>query len=246
MSRVFGYELRRLLINKFFLALALITGGYSYSLLGGDIVAGVAFTAPFSGWSYGAFLTGVAPILMVTVLFFISYLYAPVEKRTQALTMATPVNPRMYGLVKLAAVAAGALLICGVAVGVSLVFYAAVFGFTAFGCFLSPLAFVLAPCMLLAVGAGMAAGRIHPALIYGLMLACLVIGRAGLPAEADLLGSTFFYTQPLSLPVPVSGEPAFFIPTGVLAGRVIYGAAGLLLTVAGVATFGRGARRGNG
>lgn len=243
MFKVLCYELRRLLLNKFFIALALITGFYGYSLLGGDIIMGVAGTAPFSGWSYGAFLAGIAPILMVTALFFVSHLYTPGEARTRTLTMATPVDPRACGLVKLAAIAVGSLLICGVAVSVSLVFYARVFGFTAFGGFLAPMAFVLAPCMLAAIGAGVALGRLHPALVYGLMLCCLLLGRTGLPAGVDLPGAGFFHTQPLSLPAGVTGEPAFLIPPGVAWARAACAGAGLALALAGIAAFGN---RGKG
>ncbi|NLJ86477.1 MAG: hypothetical protein GX322_08550, partial [Firmicutes bacterium] len=48
MIKLFGYELRRLLFNKFFIGLLVITGLYSYQILSGDIIVGVANTAPFS------------------------------------------------------------------------------------------------------------------------------------------------------------------------------------------------------
>ena len=75
MFKIYYYELRRLLVNKFFLCLLLITAFYSYQTMSGEIILGIADTAPFSGWSYGVYLAKVLPLLLVSLLFFISFLY---------------------------------------------------------------------------------------------------------------------------------------------------------------------------
>ena len=47
MFKIYYYELRRLLVNKFFLCLLLITAFYSYQTMSGEIILGIADTAPF-------------------------------------------------------------------------------------------------------------------------------------------------------------------------------------------------------
>ncbi|WP_460277904.1 hypothetical protein [Clostridium sp. CTA-5] len=62
---LFKYELKRLLLNKFFLGILIISALYSHQVMCGDIILGVANTAPFSGWSYGVYLGKILPILLI-------------------------------------------------------------------------------------------------------------------------------------------------------------------------------------
>ena len=63
--KIFKYELKRLLVNKVFAVLLVITAFYSWQVLDREIVMGVAYTAPFSQWSYGAFLGNILPLLSI-------------------------------------------------------------------------------------------------------------------------------------------------------------------------------------
>lgn len=70
----------------------IISGLYSHEIMCGDIILGISNTAPFSGWSYGTYLAKMLPILLVTLLFFISFLYSKQEKSVQVLTKSTPID----------------------------------------------------------------------------------------------------------------------------------------------------------
>ena len=56
MKRIYLYELKRLLWNKFFIGLLLVTLFYGGQVLQNETLLGVADTAPFSPWSFGAYL----------------------------------------------------------------------------------------------------------------------------------------------------------------------------------------------
>ena len=56
MVKIFYYELRRLLGNRFTVGLLLVALLYGYWTMRGEILLGIANTAPFSPWSFGAYL----------------------------------------------------------------------------------------------------------------------------------------------------------------------------------------------
>ena len=81
MHKIFHYELRRLLWNKFFFGLLAVTLFYAYQVFTGEIILGVAHTAPFSPWSFGCYLSRLLPLLWVGELFFLSFFTAGRERR---------------------------------------------------------------------------------------------------------------------------------------------------------------------
>ena len=127
MFKIYYYELRRLLVNKFFLCLLLITAFYSYQTMSGEIILGIADTAPFSGWSYGVYLAKVLPLLLVSLLFFISFLYLRKELQVKVLTQAAPFSASVYRLIKTSAITSAFILISLVPIAISSWFYAAYF-----------------------------------------------------------------------------------------------------------------------
>ena len=52
MGKIFRYECRRLLWNKFFIGLAIVLLLYGAFVLHSVTILGVAHTAPFSPWSF--------------------------------------------------------------------------------------------------------------------------------------------------------------------------------------------------
>ena len=68
MGKIFGYELRRLLGNKFSAGLAVLTLAYSYWVMNEEVILGIANTAPFSPWSFGVYLGRVMPVLAAALL----------------------------------------------------------------------------------------------------------------------------------------------------------------------------------
>jgi len=221
-------------MNRFFFGLLAITLVYGFMLLSGDIIIGVAYTAPFSGWSYGMFMVRMQPLLLVALLFFVSFLYAKQEKSVKQLTFATPVNPRTYALVKCAAIAVGYVVIAIAAVLVSFIFYGVVFRFYGFGDFVAPMLLTLIPGMLFVLGVGMIAGGIHPGLIYTAMAGVFAVDMLPMPMFFGIMGGRFFSEFPLLLPVGAGGEPYFYVPIIFLLGRVLLGGLGILMVCVGV------------
>lgn len=226
LTKLFKYELKRLLLNKFFLGLLIISALYSRHIMWGEIILGVANTAPFSGWSYGAYLAKVLPILLVALLFFISIYYSQQEKNVQALTKATPMEPVRFQMLRYGTIIIVFVLLSAVPIGYSLWFYGINFHFTKFVSFMLPIVTTLLPAMLFVFGAGMLGGRYYRAIIFVLMVVVILVNYLPLPYAFDLLGENFFTHYPESLGVI---EPAFTIPLTVLIGKSIYGLAGLAM-----------------
>ncbi|MCQ4924436.1 hypothetical protein NE686_15145 [Tissierella carlieri] len=237
MTKLFKYELRRLLINKFFLGLLVIAALYSKHLLETVVILGVSNTAPFSGWSYGMFLAKILPILLIALLFFVSFLYSKQEQGMSILRNATPINLRVLILLRCSAMIIGFFLIAVIPIGFSLWFYANNFHFTNFSSFILPILITLLPSMLFILGLGIIAGRLHPALLYVLMLFMLLFDYLPMPYIIDLFGSNFFQSFPLTLPLGADCEPAFVVPVVVWAGKVVYLVIGIVLTILGLVHF---------
>lgn len=226
MISLFKYELKRLLFNKFFLGLVIISAFYSRQIMYSDIILGVANTAPFSGWSYGAYLAKMLSILLVALLFFISFLYSKQEKNVQALTKTTPIDPFSFQILRCITIFVAFILISIIPIGYSLWFYKVNFHFTNFKSLVLPIVTTLLPAMLFVFGAGMVGGRFHQSIVFMLMVAVILINYLPLPYALDLFGENFFTNYPLSLDIV---EPAFFIPTNVLIGRSMYGLTGVAM-----------------
>ena len=237
MTKILLYELKRLLLNKFFFTLTVISGLYGYIILSSDIIIGVAYTAPFSPWSYGMYLARVLPLLLITALFFITFLYSGQEKSVKQLTFATPVNLFRYCLVKCSAIAAGFLIISLFVILISLVFYARIFRFFSFGAFIIPILITLIPGFLFIFGIGLLAGSVHSNILYVLMIAILLLGFFPLPHFFDIYGNNLFAAFPLTLPAGADGEPAFSLPVSFIAGKLFFSLAGIVTACLGIKRY---------
>jgi ABC-2 type transport system permease protein len=234
LGKIFKYELRRLLLNKFFIGLLIINGLFAWYILTGDTVAGVSYTAPFSPWSFGAYMASVMPVSMLTVLFLLTAYYSKKEKQAEALTAATPVDAVRYALVRLAAVALGYVILLSVTIGLSAYFYIAYFDFRQFSIFILPACVTVIPCFILILGLGCFTGRIHSGLLYALMFVMLALIFLEIPGAFDFFGGGYYSSAPASLPQGADGEPAYILSAAFLAARAIYLAAGSILLIAGV------------
>ena len=68
MGKIFRYECKRLLWNKFFFGLLLVSLFYGWQVLSGVTILGVSHTAPFSPWSFGDYLCRMVPLLWIGAL----------------------------------------------------------------------------------------------------------------------------------------------------------------------------------
>ena len=81
MSKIFRYECRRLLWNKFFIGLAVVLLLYGALVLHAVTILGVSHTAPFSPWSFGDYLSRMLPLLWIGMLFFLTFYTSPKARR---------------------------------------------------------------------------------------------------------------------------------------------------------------------
>ena len=81
MGKIFRYECRRLLWNKFFGGLLLVLLFYGWQVLSRVTILGVSHTAPFSPWSFGDYLSRMLPLLWIGMLFFLTFYTSPKARR---------------------------------------------------------------------------------------------------------------------------------------------------------------------
>ena len=231
MTKIFYYECRRLLGNKFTVGLLAIIGVYSYLVMQEEVVFGISHTAPFSPWSFGVYLARLQPLLLVSLLFFVSFLSSKQAQAIKPLLEAACLKPVHYRLIRCGAIAAAFLLLSLVPVAYALYFYGRVFHFTAFHTLLAPLVFVLLPTFLLVLGLGLSGGQIHPMLVFALMPLILLVSILPLPGWLDFYGSSFLTAYPAALE---GLDPPFQIATGQLIIKGLGIIAGILLSAAAI------------
>ena len=93
MAKIFGYECRRLLWNKFFLGLLAVLLFYGWQVLDRVTILGVSHTAPFSPWSFGDYLCRLLPLMWIGALFFLTFFTSGKARRAAVLTDAAPAEP---------------------------------------------------------------------------------------------------------------------------------------------------------
>ena len=111
MRKIFLYECKRLLWNKFFAGLVLVLLFYGWQVLRRVTILGVSHTAPFSPWSFGDFLSRMVPLLWIGSLFFLTFFTSGKARRAAVLTDAAPMEPRRYALARCGAALAGTALL---------------------------------------------------------------------------------------------------------------------------------------
>ena len=128
MSKIFRYECRRLLWNKFFIGLAVVLLLYGALVLHAVTILGVSHTAPFSPWSFGDYLSRMLPLLWIGMLFFLTFYTSPKARRAAVLTDAAPMPQKKYALARCGAALTGGVLLSLLCMGEAAVFYGRMFG----------------------------------------------------------------------------------------------------------------------
>ena len=138
MCKIFRYECKRLLWNKFFVGLLLVVLFYGWQVLNSVTILGVSHTAPFSPWSFGDYLSRMSPLLWIGALLFLTFFTSPKARRTAVLIDATQVVPRKYVLTRCAAALVGTGLLTLACLVEAAVFYGWYFGWFDWGTLLFP------------------------------------------------------------------------------------------------------------
>ena len=236
MLKIYGYECRRLLRNKFFAGLAAVLLLYGALVLEGVTILGVAHTAPFSPWSFGDYLSRVLPLLWIGTLFFLTFYTSPRARRAAILTDAAPMPPGRYALARCAAAPDGGGPCCPcLAMAEAAAFYGRAFGWYGWGSLAAPALAILLPPLVFALGSGWLLGRLRP-LAPVCLDGCAL--PAGGPAPAGGPGAVERQLLYGLSPGPGDAGPGL-LP---LPGSAAAAQAGLLAAGAGLA----GARPGDG
>ena len=234
MGRIFAYEIKRLILSKLFIALLIINGVFAWYVLSVEIIMGVAFTAPFSAWSFAAYMAAVMPFAVSTALLLMGFYFSKNELLAKQLTSATPINNLKYTLVRYGVIVIGFIIICLVAITLSVIFYSSLFGFSDYSEFLLPGAITILPGFVFFVGFGSLAGRLRPGVLYVLIPAVILLGFGVTPIFLDVFGGGYYGSAPLELPVGIDGEPEFMLSTMFIVSRIVYFAAGATMWIFGL------------
>lgn len=201
MRKIFGYECKRLLCNKFFFGLMLVILFYGWQVLDRVTILGISHTAPFSPWSFGNYLSRMLPLLWIGTLFFLTFFTSKAERRRDVLTSATPVEPSTYGLIRCCAALVGSTLLSLAVVILGLVFYGQMFHGYDWSSLLLPTFLTLIPPLFFALGSGWLLGHLRSWLIFLWMLLPILLMLLPLPEFLGLLNGSVFTERPLNLGV---------------------------------------------
>lgn len=221
MTKIFLYECKRLILNKFFFGILFVLLFYGWQVLSNATILGVSHTAPFSSWSFGDYLSRMLPLLWIGALFFLTFFTSAKARRAAVLTDATQTSPRRYALARCGAALSGTVLLTLACLAEAAVFYGRYFGWYAWGELLVPALVTLIPALVFALGSGWLLGRIRPWLIYVWMAVPFVCMALPLPETLGLWNGSFFSEYPLMLGTL---DPAFSLPY-----TVVLAQCGLLL-----------------
>lgn len=238
MNKIFRYELRRLLWNKLFFGILLVSLGYGWLTLTGSVIRGVAHTAPFSPWSFGYYLSQTLPLICLGELFFLVFFFSKEERLLRPLTQATPVRQRQYTALRCGAVLTATAVLCLCIVALAIGFYVSLFGWMNYGELILPALLTLIPPVIFCLGAGLVLSCMNHVLIYILMAAVLLLSALSLPTAVSFSLSGFFSQFPLNMDML---DPVFHVPGWLLLSRFV-----LAFSGAALAVFAANARENNG
>jgi hypothetical protein len=227
-----GWELRRILLTRTYLYSLLLILLFSQNTLGRLIIDGVYGAAPYSPLSYAQFLVMLTLPLLIVLMLWCGAVFSEKERAVRRIVLSTPITNAGYLAIKTAAIAAAFLLTAGLMVAGSFAFYGWQFGFFAFHEFLNPLAVFLLPPAVFILGLSLAAGQLHPRLVYGLvpLVFCAGVANLGLPLWLDLCANNFLMNYPKILMQTLgTSEMVYSLPTNFVISRVGLALAGAAL-----------------
>ena len=226
MIKIFQYECKRLLWNKFFFGLLLILLFYGWQVLNSVTILGVSHTAPFSPWSFGDYLSRMIPLLWIGALFFLTFFTSGKAQRVNILTDATPVSPRRYALTRCAAALTGTVLRALVCIAETAVFYGQYFRWYRWGQLLFPVLIPLFAAPLFAFGAGCRCVQCRLVRVLVWMVVPFGCMALPLPDALKIWNGQFFGEYPLTLGTL---DPGFSMPAAVLIVQCVLFAVGIVL-----------------
>ena len=226
MGKIYLYECKRLLWNRFFFGILLTLLFYGWQVLNHATILGVSHTAPFSPWSFGDYLSRMLPLMWIGVLFFLTFFTSKKARRSAALTAASPVSPRRYAANRCAAALTGTGFLVLACLAEAAAFYVWYFGQQNWGRLLFPALITLVPPLTFALGSGWFLGTYKSGLIYVWMALPLVSAALPLPEALGIWNGSFFTEYPLALGTL---DPGFSVPPSILLTQCALLTAGIIL-----------------
>ena len=211
MNKIYGFECKRLISNKFFIGIAAVIVIYGWQVLKNITIKGVSYTAPFSPWSFGDYLCHILPLLWIGTLFFVSLFHTEEEERRSRLFIAVKMKPQTHGLLRCLAILTVAVLLAFISILPAFVFYAKLFEWYSWGSLIGVAVITLVPGVVFALGSGRVGVFFGRWALYLWMLVPFVLKMFKLPEAFGILNGTLFTERPLQLKIL---DPAFSLNAG--------------------------------
>lgn len=231
--KIFHYELRRVIFAKGYVFLLILILLYSSYTIKTSVLHGYANTAPFSEWSFIQYLLSITPFLSTILLFYLSKLYSPSEKKVMNITSSMKFSGPLYFFIKISVVAIAYLFATLLALIVCFIFYGKVFGFYDYKNFMSCILLVLIPQLVLILGIGLWISKINYNFSYVLIALIFILSLKNDTSSyyLDFLGSSIMKI-PMNQ-IPVKGVIAYVIPNDYIVSRVLFSIIGISLILIG-------------
>lgn len=226
--KIYGYECKRLIFNKYFIGIGVLILIYGWQVLKNVTILGVSFTAPFSAWSFGDYVSRMTVFLWIGTLIFVSFFHSKEEKRRVGIFSATPMKPCVHELLRCGAVLTVSLVLVIVTLLPAVVFYGKVFGLYPLGMIVSVSITTLLPVVVFALGSGKLLAHAGRPFLFLWMLVPFALNALKLPEAFGLLDGSLFTDRPLEMGVP---DPGFSLPAGVVAVQCVVFAIGIAMIV---------------
>lgn len=224
MNKIFYYELKRTLNDKLFWLIFGITSIYACQIFVTDILEGISYTAPFSSWSYGFFLSKIVPFICIACFLRVSKNYGKKETENVRLIYTKNKYTKNYMNVKLCANLTAMIIILICLVLLSFIFYASIFHFFKFGDYISIILFTTIPPLIFTLGISYVLFRINPRIAVIAMCSFFFLEILGIEEKIDIFGGIFFKQTPLLF----EQTPEFFFSKSFLQTRIILLGIGLI------------------
>lgn len=228
MIKILRYEVQRMLCSKIYVMFCITIVGFSWYILTGTVIRGIAYTAPFSPWSFGYYLSQTVPLLLIMELFYISILFSDHEEQVKNILLATPVKISQYMLIRLISILIGCIVLSVCIILAFVGFSNLVFSKNVWMSTIHPMCFTLIPSFVFITGIAISIVKKKKIFLYLLMIAVILVNQFTLPYGFSLTEGNFFREYPKEI---TNLDPKFFIPITHVPGRLILILIGILLII---------------
>lgn len=214
MSKIIKYELRRMIWNQFVLCMVAVLLLYGWLLLSGDVIQGIANTAPFSPWSFGYYISRLTPIVCLGELLMILLYASRKEKMVSTITSPTPFKKTTYLLIRSGVIVFAMLLASFLGFVLAIGFSGVFFHEYPVINYVLPYVVTVVPLVIFCLGTGVFLSKRNPLLLI-LLGGILLIG---LIPSIDLYEMQFYISYPDTLKAL---DPGFHIPVWLFGKQVV-------------------------